>query len=76
MLPFQSHSRNSAAEVGFVISRCWMRVKNTVSIDSIREIVNMARTVKLTSLSEFNVNMVAAADAKRDPCKAVSSWIL
>jgi hypothetical protein len=53
-----------------------MRVKNTVSIDSIREIVNMARTVKLTSLSEFNVNMVAAADAKRDPCKAVSSWIL
>jgi hypothetical protein len=36
-------------------------------MESIRLMVNIARTVRLTSLNELRVSIVAAADVKREP---------
>ena len=67
MFPFQSHTRSKCALLGIDNSRCWIRVKNTVSMESIRLMVNIARTVRLMSLNELSVSMVAAADVKSEP---------
>ena len=66
--PFQSHTRSMWAFVGIESSRCCTRVKNTQSIESIRLMVNIARTVRFISERDSTVSMVAAAEASRLPC--------